>query len=163
MLIIGIDPGLVQTGWGVIKSEGSTLKFIATGLIQTSSSDDFASRLHHIDGEIEKAIKAYNPDESAIEETFVNNNPNSTLKLGMARGAAIASLTRCDLPVAEYATRAVKKAVVGTGRADKSQIGLMIRHLLRINEKINHDQADALAVAICHANLARKPYLKQKA
>lgn len=154
MRIIGIDPGLQKTGWGIIDSKGSSISFIATGLIKTSPSDDFAQRLAHIDYEIGRAIKEHKPDTSAIEETFVNQNPNSTLKLGMARGAAITSLARSGLPVSEYAARFVKKAVVGSGRADKTQIGLMIKHLLRVKETINADQADALAVAICHANYA---------
>lgn len=154
MRIIGIDPGLQNTGWGIIDSQGSSLKFVATGLIQTRPNQDFAQRLNKIDQEIEQAIRHHAPDCAAIEEVFVNNNPASTLKLGMARGAAIVSAARSGLAVAEYAARFVKKAVVGSGRADKDQIGLMIRHLLRVPGTINPDQADALAVAICHANHA---------
>lgn len=156
MRILGVDPGLQKTGWGVIESKGSSLKFLGSGLIQTSSADSFAERLHEIDKGLEKAINIYKPHETAIEETFVNNNPSSTLKLGMARGAAISSLARTGLPVAEYAARFVKKAISGSGRADKDQMGVMIRHLLVIKDKINADQADALAVAICHANHAKR-------
>lgn len=162
MRIIGIDPGLVNTGWGIIETKGSSLRFVATGLIKTSPTDSFARRLNHIDMEIEKAVSLYTPSHAAIEETFVNNNPSSTLKLGMARGAAIASLARLELPVAEYAAKFVKKAIVGTGRADKTQMGHMVRHLLVIKEAINPDQADALGVAICHANHASTLLTKQK-
>lgn len=157
MRILGVDPGLQKTGWGVIESKGSSLKFISTGLIQTSPTASFAERLHEIDKGLAHAVELHKPDETAIEETFVNNNPSSTLKLGMARGAAIASLARGGLPVAEYAARFVKKAIAGSGRADKNQMGTMIRHLLVLKESINPDQADALAVAICHANHAKSP------
>lgn len=161
MRIIGIDPGLQNTGWGIIDINGSSLTFVATGLVKTSPADDFAQRLAQIDHELAQAIDRFAPDSSAIEETFVNKNPNSTLKLGMARGAAITSLARAGLPVAEYAARLVKKAIVGTGGADKTQMGMMINHLLRIKQKINADQADALAVAICHANYAARPSLEE--
>lgn len=150
--ILGIDPGLQNTGWGIIESSGSSLRFIATGLIQTQPADAFATRLHQIDSALFEAIEYHKPDMSAIEETFVNKNPSSTLKLGMARGAAIASVARTGIPVAEYAARFVKKAIVGSGRADKTQMGMMIRHLLCLKQNINSDQADALAVAICHAH-----------
>lgn len=157
--IIGIDPGLVNTGWGIIDMEGSRLKFIATGYIQTASSDDFANRLARIDEGLNSAVKSYTPDFCAIEETFVNKNPSSTLKLGMARGAAIVCIARCGIPVAQYAAKFVKKAIVGTGRADKTQMGMMIRHLLKVSEKITADQADALAVAVCHANFSNTSLL----
>ena len=162
MRIIGIDPGLLNTGWGIIETKGSSLSFVATGLVKTSPAESFALRLNHIDTELEKAVRLYKPSHAAIEETFVNNNPTSTLKLGMARGAAITSLARMDLPVAEYAARFVKKAIVGTGRADKTQMGHMIQHLLVIKQAINSDQADALGVAICHANYASTSTSAQK-
>ena len=157
MRILGIDPGLRHTGWGIIEASGNRLRFISTGLISTKSSTSFSQRLHHIDMELSKAISSFSPDSAAIEETFVNQNPSSTLKLGMARGAAITSVARADLPVAEYAARFVKKAISGSGRADKSQLSMMISHLLGIREKLAEDQSDALAVAICHANNAKTP------
>src|SRR5882757_9442755 len=124
--ILGLDPGLRHTGWGVIACEGSRLVHVAHGVVSPSDSAPFAERLLHLFEQICDVISTHRPDEAAVEEVFVNMNPSSTLKLGHARAASLIAPARAGLPVAEYATRAVKKAVVGTGSADKAQIGFMI-------------------------------------
>lgn len=154
MRILGIDPGLQKTGWGVIDSEGSRLRFIACGTIATNPAHSTAERLAQISNELESVIALHSPDECAIEETFVNKNPASALKLGVARGAAMVTPARMGLSVAEYAANLVKKSVVGTGHAAKGQIGMMIRTLLPTAGPMGADAADALAIAICHAHHA---------
>jgi crossover junction endodeoxyribonuclease RuvC len=150
MKIIGIDPGLTKTGVGIIEVKNNSLFFVASATIHSNASDPFVTRLHHFHTSLTEIIKAHNPDESAIEETFVNMNPTSSLKLGHARGALILSLGLCGLKVAEYSTTAVKKAVVGVGRAEKAQVQMMIKVLLPGANFKTEDEADALAVAICH-------------
>jgi crossover junction endodeoxyribonuclease RuvC len=151
--ILGLDPGLRHTGWGVIACEGSRLVHVAHGVISPDQAAPFANRLLHLFEQICGVIETHRPDEAAVEEVFVNMNPSSTLKLGHARAASLIAPARAGLPVAEYATRAVKKAVVGTGTADKGQIGFMIRRLLPAAGDTSADSADALAVAIAHAHL----------
>jgi crossover junction endodeoxyribonuclease RuvC len=151
--IIGLDPGLRRTGWGVIACEGSRLVHVAHGVISPPEDAPFASRLLHLLEQLTEVIAAYAPHEAAVEEVFVNMNPSSTLKLGHARAASLIAPAQAGLPVAEYATRAVKKAVVGTGAADKAQVGFMVRRLLPAAGETCADSADALAVAIAHAHL----------
>lgn len=148
--IIGIDPGLTKTGVGIISIKDNNLSFLHTSAIYSQASDPLPTRLHHFHHSLIEIIKAYQPDEAAIEETFVNKNPISSLKLGHARGALILTLGLCGLKVAEYSTTAVKKAVTGIGRAEKKQIQMMVKVLLPQANFKNEDEADALAVAICH-------------
>lgn len=152
MRIIGIDPGLTKTGVGIIEVRGNSLFFLASETIYTKPSESFAARLHHFHTSLVKIIQTHKPDEAAIEETFINMNPLSSLKLGHARGALILSLSLCGLKVAEYSTTAVKKAIVGVGRAEKEQIQMMVKILLPKADFKTEDEADALAVAICHNN-----------
>ena len=152
MRVLGIDPGLERTGWGIIDHQGSRLTFIAAGVIKSKSTETMAVRLCRIDAELTKVLEAYKPDTSAIEETFVNSNSASSLKLGQARGVAILSPARFGLEVAEYAANTVKKSVVGAGHAAKDQVGMMIKVLLPTSGELEADAADALAVAICHAH-----------
>lgn len=152
MRILGIDPGLERTGWGIIDSEGSRLSFVAAGVIRSKASEPSADRLVRIDAELSKIVDLYKPDSAAIEETFVNKNAASSLKLGQARGVAIVAPARAGLSVAEYAANKVKKSVVGVGHAAKDQVGMMIRVLLPTAGELAADAADALAVAICHAH-----------
>ena len=155
MLIIGLDPGLGTTGWGIVAKTGSRLSHIANGQVKTDPSAPLAERLVTLDRELTDVILAHRPDTSAVEEVFVNSNPQSTLKLGQARGVCLLALARAGLPVAEYATRLVKKALVGTGRADKAQVQAMLKVLLPGVKLAGADAADALAVAICHAHMRR--------
>jgi crossover junction endodeoxyribonuclease RuvC len=162
MRIIGIDPGLTKTGVGIIDVKNNSLSFVASTTIYSKASDPFATRLHHFHNSLVDIIKTYQPNDAAIEETFVNMNPTSSLKLGHARGALILSLSICGLNVAEYSATAVKKAVVGVGRAEKSQIQMMIKVLLPKADLKTEDEADALAIAICHNNnRGFKNYLSQ--
>lgn len=154
MRILGIDPGLVKTGWGIIESEGNRLSYVACGLIKTNASEDLPQRLKTIDEGMSEVVKIWMPDTAAIEETFVNKNPASALKLGVARGVAMVVPARMGLHVAEYPANLVKKSVVGAGKAGKDQVGMMIKVLLPSSGKIGEDEADALAVAICHAHHA---------
>ena len=155
MLIIGLDPGLGTTGWGIVAKTGSRLSHIANGQVKTDPKAPLAERLVTLDRELTDVILAHRPDTSAVEEVFVNSNPHSTLKLGQARGVCLLALARAGLPVAEYATRLVKKALVGTGGADKAQVQAMLKVLLPGVKLAGADAADALAVAICHAHMRR--------
>lgn len=150
--ILGLDPGLRRTGWGVIACEGARLTHVAHGVIAPNDKLPFAERLRILFTEIEAIVAAHAPDEAAVEETFMNSNAQSALKLGHARAMALVVPARAGLPVAEYAASVVKKAVVGTGSADKSQVGWMIARLLPTAGKTASDSADALAVAIAHAH-----------
>lgn len=152
MKIIGIDPALIKTGWGVISIEKNVIKYIASGTIKVNPKLPMAERLQGIYSELDRIIKLYNPDEFAIEETFVNKNPVSSLKLGQARGVAILSASLCGLKVFEYSPNFIKKCVVGAGKAEKRQIMTMIKYILPAVELKSEDEADALAVAICHGN-----------
>lgn len=152
MKILGIDPGLQKTGWGILSSEGSALKYIASGLIKPDPSLGLPERLAHLHEGLAEIIKLYQPEAAAIEETFVNNNAASALKLGQARGVLMAVPALHGIETAEYAANKVKKSVVGTGHAEKQQIGVMIKMLLPACGQISEDEADALAVAITHAH-----------
>jgi crossover junction endodeoxyribonuclease RuvC len=152
MLILGIDPGLQKTGWGLIRSEGHALKFIASGLIKTNPADSLGLRLAAIHNGLSDVLRQWRPDTAAVEETFVNANPASALKLGQARGVALAAPAVHGIDVAEYGANKVKKAIVGSGHAAKEQMGMMVRTLLPACGQISADEADALAVAICHAH-----------
>lgn len=154
MRILGIDPGLQKTGWGIIESEGHKLSFIASGLIKTTKAITLPERLREIDDGMCDVIAKFKPDQAGIEETFVNNNSASSLKLGCARGVAMVVPARHNLVVGEYPANLVKKSVVGAGKAGKDQVGMMIRTLLPACGNISEDEADALAVAICHAHHA---------
>ncbi len=150
MKIIGIDPGLTKTGVGIIEIKNNSLSFVASETIYSSPSEPLATRLQHFYQSLAEIIKIHQPHEAAIEETFVNKNPISSLKLGHARGALILTLGLCGLKVAEYSATAVKKAVVGVGRAEKEQIQAMVKILLPKANFKTEDEADALAIAICH-------------
>jgi crossover junction endodeoxyribonuclease RuvC len=155
VLIIGLDPGLGITGWGVIARSGNRLSHIANGQVRTDPKAPLAERLVTLDRELTDVILTHRPDSSAVEEVFVNANPQSTLKLGHARGVCLLALARAGLPVSEYATRLVKKAIVGTGAAEKAQVQAMLKVLLPGVKLAGADAADALAVAIAHAHMAR--------
>lgn len=152
MKIIGIDPGLTKTGVGIIEVKNNSFSFVMSQTIHTSANDSLVVRLTKFHQELTRIIEIYQPNEAAIEETFINNNPVSSLKLGHARGALILTLGLSGLKVAEYSTTAVKKAVTGIGRADKNQVEKMIKILLPKSNAKSEDEADALAVAICHNN-----------
>jgi crossover junction endodeoxyribonuclease RuvC len=151
--ILGLDPGLRRTGWGVVACQGARLSHVAHGVIAAPDAGGLAERLLVILHGLERIIDEHAPDEAAVEEVFVNVNPASTLKLGQARACALLAPARAGLPVAEYATKLVKKSIVGAGAADKAQIGFMVRRLLPTAGETTADSADALAVAITHAHL----------
>ncbi|MCW4461244.1 crossover junction endodeoxyribonuclease RuvC [Sphingomonas sp. BT-65] len=152
MVILGLDPGLGTTGWGLIRAEGNRLSHLANGQLKTDSAAPLPRRLAHLDGQLAALIADHAPDAAAVEEVFVNANPQSTLKLGQARGVVICAAARAGLDVGEYAPRLVKKAVVGTGNAEKVQVHAMVARLLPGAKIAGADAADALAVAICHAH-----------
>lgn len=153
--VLGIDPGSRTTGYGLIDRDGNRMSYVASGCIRTEGSD-FHARLAQIYRGIETVIDDYGPAEVAVEEVFVARNPSSALKLGQARGAAIAAAIAHDMPVTGYAARRVKQAVVGTGRATKQQVQHMVKATLALSEAPAQDAADALAVALCHAQSSRK-------
>lgn len=150
--ILGIDPGLRHTGWGVVEKTGSKLSHVAHGVINVDPELPMADRLAGIFHEVSRLVELYKPGYSGCEETIVNANPRAALKLGQARGAAMTALSYCGLEVAEFAPRAIKLAVVGTGKADKAQVGFMVSRLLPRAGKMSEDAADALACAICTAH-----------
>lgn len=152
--ILGIDPGSRATGYGVVEFRGSSLSYVASGCIRPGGGP-FVDRLGDIYQGVATLIGEHAPDQVAIEEVFLARNAASALKLGQARGAAIAAVVAARLPVAEYAARTVKLAVVGTGKAAKPQVQHMVRTLLRLPGDPTPDAADALAIAICHVNTAR--------
>lgn len=149
--ILGIDPGLQRCGWGVILSDGPRLAFIACGVVAPSSKLAMGVRLLAILDGLEAAIAAHAPDAAAIEETYVNTNPRAALALGQARGAAMVAPARAGLDIGEYPPATIKKALVGSGGADKTQMQFMVKRLLPTAVDLTADSADALAVAICHA------------
>lgn len=150
--IIGIDPGLRRTGWGVIDTDGVRLSYVASGHITSAAGDDLAYRLRSLFEGLSSVIASFKPQEAAVEETFVNENAKATLKLGQARGMALLAPAMKGLLIAEYPPNLIKKSVVGTGHAEKSQIQAMIGFLLPKASFESADEADALAIAICHAN-----------
>jgi crossover junction endodeoxyribonuclease RuvC len=153
VLILGLDPSLTCTGWGLVARSGNRLTHIANGQVRTDPTASLAERLVTLDRELTDVILRFRPDQAAVEEVFVNKNPQSTLKLGQARGVCLLAAARAGIPVHEYATRLVKKAVVGTGGAEKAQVQAMLRVLLPGAKVAGADAADALAVAIAHAHL----------
>ena len=150
--IIGIDPGLRRTGWGVVDSDGVRLVYVASGVILPPTDDDLAYRLRALFEGVSGVIASFKPQEAAVEETFVNDNPRSTLKLGQARGTALLAPAMAGLKVAEYTPNLIKKSVVGSGHAEKQQVQAMIKFLLPKATFGCADEADALAIAITHAN-----------
>jgi crossover junction endodeoxyribonuclease RuvC len=151
MRIIGLDPGLRHTGWGVVAIDGNRLGHVADGAIHPPAAGSLAARLVALFEGLGEVMAAYRPDEAAVEETFLNRNPGSTLKLGAARGVVLLAPALRGIPVAEYSANLIKKSVVGAGHADKHQIETMVRMLLP-GVVAAADAADALAVAICHAH-----------
>ena len=150
--IIGIDPGLRNTGWGIIAQEGTKLSYVADGSLHSDGELSLAERLLQLHTQLIDVIREFDPDEAAVEETFVNTDARATLKLGQARGVLMLAPAMLKLPVAEYAPNTVKKAVVGAGHAEKDQVKHMVRLLLPKAKMRTADSTDALAVAICHAH-----------
>ncbi len=157
--ILGLDPGLRVTGWGLIAAEGNRLIHLGSGTFTTDGEAPLAERLALLHRSLEALLEEARPDEAAVEETYVNRNGAATLKLGYARAIALLAPALAGLPVAEYPAKVIKRAVVGTGAAEKVQVALMVRHLLPGAAPIRADAADALAVAICHAHHRRPPAL----
>ena len=153
--ILGLDPGLRRTGWGVIVAEGARLRWVAHGVVAPPETAPLSERLLHLLEQVGALCAAHGCEEAAVEEVFVNVNPSSTLKLGHARAAVMLAPARAGLSVAEYAPTLIKKAVVGAGQADKSQIAFMIKRLLPASGEVKADAADALAVAVTHAHHRR--------
>ena len=151
MIILGIDPGSRLTGYGVVRYQSGKFDYLSSGCIKTTG-DEIAGRLDIIFKGVSELIAQYQPKEFAIESVFMAKNPDSVLKLGQARGAAIVAATQFDLPVAEYAARQIKQSVVGKGNADKTQVQHMVRHILKLPGIPQADAADALAVALCHGH-----------
>ena len=152
IIILGLDPGLGTTGWGVIRAEGNALRHLANGRIKTPADQPLPARLAQLDAALGALIAEHRPASAAVEEVFVNANPQSTLKLGQARGVCLCAAARSGLEVGEYAARLVKKALVGTGAAEKRQVQAMVARLLPGVAFAGPDAADALAVAITHAH-----------
>jgi len=152
MRLLGLDPGLRVTGWGVIEAVDNRLRWLADGVVRSDDKLSLGERLAQLHEGVLAVIRDWEPDEAAVEETFVNMNPASTLKLGQARGAVIVTAAAAGLKVAEYSPAEVKKALVGTGRADKEQVEMMVRRLLPGAQAKMADASDALAVAVCHAH-----------
>ncbi|HVW55929.1 MAG TPA: crossover junction endodeoxyribonuclease RuvC [Rhizobiaceae bacterium] len=150
--IIGIDPGLRRTGWGVVESSGNRLRFVASGTVRSDDKADLATRLHQLHRGLSAVLSEHWPAEAAVEATFVNKDAAATLKLGQARGIAMLVPAQAGLPVAEYAPNAVKKAVIGVGHGEKRQIHMMVRVLMPRAVFDSDDAADALAIAICHSH-----------
>ncbi len=150
--IVGIDPGLRRTGWGIVDTLGNSLRFVASGTVTSDGDMDLASRLCQLHDGLADVIHSYKPDEAAVEQTFVNKDAVATLKLGQARGIAMLVPARAGLRVAEYAPNAVKKAVIGVGHGEKQQIHMMLKVLMPKVTFKGNDAADALAIAICHAH-----------
>ena len=152
MIVLGLDPGLGTTGWGVVLADGNRLSHVANGHIRTDPAAPLGTRLFALSEALAEVIAVHRPDAAGIEEVFVNSNPQSTLKLGQARGVVLLATARAGLVAGEYASRLVKKAVVGTGTAEKAQVHAMVARLLPGAAIAGADAADALAVAITHAH-----------
>lgn len=152
MRILGLDPSLSSTGWGVIEVEGNKMKYLADGFIKTDVKADIAERLAVIHNSLKDVIETYKPDEAAIEKVFLNDNPVSTIKLSMARGVVILAPALSGISVAEYEPNKIKKTIVGVGKAAKDQVEMMVKILLPGCKPKNNDSSDALAIAICHFN-----------
>ena len=153
--ILGLDPSLASTGWGIIEVENNRLRYVADGFIATDTKAPISERLAMINKTLTSIIELYKPDEAAIEQVFLNANPASTIKLGMARGVVIMTPAMFGIPVTEYEPNKVKKAVVGVGKAEKSQVETMVKILLPGCKPKNNDSSDALAIALCHNSFRR--------
>lgn len=158
--VLGIDPGLQFTGWGIVDFDGYRLKYVGHGVIATASDDDIAVRLSKIFVELSDVITKYGPSSASVESVFININPASSMKLCMARGAAISAPAVAGIKVSEYAPNKIKKTIVGAGHATKEQISFMVQKLLNCGS-VKRDAADALAIAICHAHCTNS-YLVEK-
>ena len=152
--ILGIDPGSAATGWGVVEADGARLSYVGSGVIRPTRGLDHPRKLSIIFSALKGLVEVYRPDETAVEETFVNASPRDALVLGQARGVCLLAPADAGLPVAEYAANTIKKSVVGRGHADKAQVAAMVKVLLPKCGDVVADEADALAVAICHAHHA---------
>ena len=161
MRVLGLDPGLRHTGWGVIDVAGNHLTHVAAGAVHAPAGEPLAARLVSLFRQIITVVEEFHPDEAAVEEAFVNRNAASTLKLGVARGVVLLAPAERGLPVAEYSANLVKKAVVGAGHAEKTQVQLMVRRILSGEAIGAADAADALAVAICHAHRAEPRRIRE--
>lgn len=149
--ILGLDPGLRHTGWGIVDKDGSKFRFVSAGVINPNDKLTLAERLAELHAGLNKVIADFSPDEAAVEETFVNKNPSSTLKLGQARGVVLLTPALSGIRVSEYTPNQIKKMIVGAGHAEKNQVDMMVRTLLKtVPENIPPDAADALAIALCH-------------
>jgi crossover junction endodeoxyribonuclease RuvC len=155
MRFLGLDPGLTATGWGVVEARGNELVHVADGTVKPDPSASMGARLRALHEGLARIIAEYAPDEAAVEETFVNRNAASALRLGQARGVVLLAPALAGIVVAEYPATTVKKSVVGAGHAAKQQVGMMVRTLLPGSACLTEDAADALAVAICHAHYSR--------
>lgn len=158
LTVIGIDPGSQRTGWGIIREASGVLRLVDCGIIRTASGGNavFSARLARIFSELAAVVRRHAPDEAAVEQVFTARNAASALKLGQARGVAVAACAACGVPVSDYAPTLVKKALVGTGRAEKEQVAFMVRRLLNVRgEGWALDTSDALAVGICHLTMRR--------
>ncbi|MDA7705445.1 crossover junction endodeoxyribonuclease RuvC [Rickettsiales bacterium] len=153
--ILGIDPALRKTGWAIIEKNNNILNFIASGTIKTNDKESMSDRLSDLHYQLAEIIEDHQPKQAAIEETFVNNNSLSSLKLGQARGAIIVTCAIFDLKIYEYASTSVKKAITGVGRADKNQIAQMVKYIMPKAKFNSDDESDAIAIAICHNNSTR--------
>lgn len=169
MVILGIDPGLANTGWGIVEERRGEVRCRAYGCIQTSSGSDLAVRLRHIADDLTAVVERYRPQEAAVEGVYFGANVRSAIPTAHARGAALVAISLCGVEVGEYTPMQIKQAVVGTGAADKRQVTYMVRNLLMLDHDPKPDHAaDALACAICHANLVRTraltggAYIKEK-
>ena len=153
--ILGIDPALRKTGWAIIEKNNNSLSFIACGTVKTNDKSSMSDRLSDLHYQLAEVIEEYQPHEAAIEDTFVNNNALSSLKLGQARGAIIVTCAIFDLKISEYASTTIKKTISGVGRADKNQVATMVKYLMPKATFNNADESDAIAIAICHNNHLR--------
>jgi len=160
--ILGIDPGLRRTGWGVIEADGSRLIYVACGSAQTDDQASLAERLVTLHDALVRVVDEFRPDEAAVEATFVNKDAAATLKLGQARGIAMVVPAKAGVMIAEYAPNLVKKTIVGAGHGDKSQIRMMLGVLLPMADPASHDAADALAIAITHAHHRQSAVLRAR-
>ena len=163
MIILGIDPGTIFTGFGIIKYEKNSFICVEHGLIKLQASKSLSSKLEIIYDELDRLIKLYKPDEFAIETAFYGKNVQSAMKIGYARGVSILAAVHNKVPASEYSPREIKKSVVGTGAASKEQVNYMIKKILEIkNSKMRFDESDALAVALCHAFRMKSPIKKSR-
>lgn len=153
--VLGIDPGLLHTGWAVVDSTGQSRKYIASGVILPNPKMEMAQRLVTIFREVRKICETFEPDECSIEIIFVNKNPKTTLLLGQARASAIVAVAQSDIPIFEYEPNVIKKALTGAGHADKSAVDKMVKMLLPMAQPKTADEADAIAIALAHTNTAR--------